>query len=610
MPTDLHDTHPRPLLARTTWTDLSGEWQFAYDDNDDGLSDHWEHTDRAFTDTIQVPFPPESPASGVGDTQFHRILWYRLAFDQAPLSPGRRLLLHFGAVDYTCDVWVNGSHAAAHAGGQTAFDIDITDQLVSGGSQVITLRVVDDPEDLEQPRGKQDWQLSPHTIWYDRTSGIWQPVWTEEVSAVHITSLDLDTDSNNTVHYRVRLSASPDDGAQIRLRISYQQLQLGEICVTVTGRFCSGAIRLDHPTLEVEPALWQWSPENPVLLDAAAILQTPGGVDTDEVHSYLGLRTVATDDRSFLLNGRPYYLRLALHQGFWPETHLASPQGPALREEVQWVKRLGFNGVRTHQKVEDPRFLYWCDKLGVLVMADAAAAYTYSDRSLQRTINEWTRIITQNRGHPSIIAWVAFNESWGVPNLATDPSQRQAVRAAYHLLKALDPSRPVIGNDGWEFVTGDFIGIHDYTNQPSQLIDRYANRGVAQETVRTGRPGGRRLIVTDDAIEHPILLSEFGGATLSVNDGQVWSGYDTRYSAQDLVTSLENLFGAVHALTGIAGFCYTQLADTQQEKNGLLTAERLPKADPDHLAAIIRGELSTTQVAKEENKEVIVMGNS
>ena len=610
MPTDLHDNHPRPLLARTTWTDLGGEWAFAYDDHDEGLAQHWERTEHAFTDTIQVPFPPESPASGIGQTMFHRLLWYRLALDQQVPPPGRRLLLHFGAVDYACDVWINGWHIATHRGGQTAFNIDITDHLASAGRQVITLRVVDDPGDLEQPRGKQDWQLTPHTIWYDRTSGIWQPVWIEEVPAVHITALDLNADGNNMVHYRVRLSATPRIGAQLRLRVSYQNLQLGEICTTVTGPTCSGAIKLHHPTLEVEPDLWQWSPENPVLLDADIILKTSEEVDTDQIYSYLGLRTVTTDDRSFLLNGRPYYLRLALHQGFWPQTHLASPHTPALQEEVQWVKKLGFNGVRTHQKVEDPRFLYWCDKLGVLVMADAAAAYTYSDRSLQRTTNEWMRIITQNRGHPSIIAWVAFNESWGVPNLATDPGQRQAVRAAYHLLKALDPNRPVIGNDGWEYVTGDFIGIHDYTNQPSQLIDRYATRDIAQETVLTGRPGGRRLIVTDDPIDHPILLSEFGGATLNTSDGKVWSGYDTRHSAQELLTSLENLFGAVHALTGIAGFCYTQLADTQQERNGLLTAERTPKADPDHLAAIIRGELSTKQPTKAANKEVLVIGTS
>jgi len=590
VPSDLHDRHPRPLLARSNWTDLGGRWQFAYDDANAGLAERWEQHDAPFTETIEVPFPPESPASGLGDTGFHPIVWYRRSADLSRPDKGRRLLLHFGAVDYSCDLWVNGRHVGGHRGGQTSYDVDITEQLETTGPQSITLRVVDDPLDLEQPRGKQDWETRPHTIWYDRTTGVWQPVWCEEVPALHITSLSLETGSDNTLDYRIRLSGRPTAGSWVRLRISKNGENLADVSASALDSYQTGTVKLQHPTLDVEPSLLQWSPENPVLLDADISVTTADTANVDEVHSYLGVRTVGTDDNSFLLNGRPYYLRLALHQGFWPESHLAGPSGQALRDEVQWVKTLGFNGVRVHQKVEDPRFLYWCDRLGVVVMADAAAAYTFSPRSVERTVAEWMCIVERDRGHPSIIAWVAFNESWGVPLLDTALDQRAAVRALYHLIKAVDPTRPVIGNDGWEHVIGDLVGIHDYTDDPALITARYATREIADETVRTGRPGGHRLAVDTTHSPIPILLTEFGGATLNLGSGKAWSGYDLRESPQDLLNALEATFDAVHACSGLAGFCYTQLADTQQERNGLLTADRVAKADPAHLAAIICGE--------------------
>ncbi len=590
MPSDLHDRHPRPLLARANWSDLGGRWQFAYDDADVGRAQRWEERADSFTESIEVPFPPESSASGLGNNGFHSTVWYRLTSDVALPESGRRVLLHFGAVDYSCDLWVNGRHVDSHQGGQTSFDVDITDQLEGAGPQVLTLRVVDDPLDLEQPRGKQDWESRPHTIWYDRTTGIWQPVWCEEVPVVHITSVGFETGPDNTVNYRIRLSTRPDSGTCVRVRISMDGRVLADVLASAAESYQTGTVKLQHPTLEVEPSILQWSPENPVLLDAEISVTAADSATVDVVHSYLGLRTVGTEGNSFLLNNRPYYLRLALHQGFWPESHLAAPSGQALHDEVQWVKTLGFNGVRVHQKVEDSRFLYWCDKLGVVVMADAAAAYTFSPRSLERTTTEWLRIVERDRGHPSVIAWVAFNESWGVPLVDTAPDQREAVRALYHLIKAVDPTRPVIGNDGWEHVIGDLTGIHDYSVDPRRITKRYATPDIAEETVRTGRPGGRRLTVATTREPGPILLSEFGGATLNLGSEEAWSGYDRRHSPRDLLTALEALFAAVHGAGGLAGFCYTQLVDTQQERNGLLTEDRVPKADPAHLAAIVRGE--------------------
>src|SRR5690606_30847762 len=225
---------------------------------------------------------------------------------------------------------------------------------------------------------------------------------------------------------------------------------------------------------EPEPETLWWSPETPTLIDAEVeLLEEDSVVDT--VASYLGMRTVGVDDRDFLLNGRPYFLRLVLEQGYWPESHLAAPSPDALRAEVELIKSLGFNGIRVHQKVADPRFLSWCDRLGLLVWADAAASYRFSPTALARTTREWISIVERDRNHPSVVAWVPFNESWGVPNLQNDEAQRHAVAGLYGLLKALDGSRPVLGNDGWEYVAGDIVGIHDYGHDAARLSERYGS---------------------------------------------------------------------------------------------------------------------------------------
>ncbi|MEU4396767.1 sugar-binding domain-containing protein [Kribbella sp. NPDC023855] len=584
MPTPLQDHHPRPLLARDGWQDLCGEWQFAYDDSDTGLAEHWERRTDVFDRVITVPYPPESPASGIHDTGYHPVLWYRRTLQVPAPPPGRRSVLRFGAVDYRADVWVNGQHVARHDGGQTPFSADITDALSSDGEQVLVVRAWDDPHDLEQPRGKQDWEERPHVIWYERTSGIWQPVWLEEVPGDHVESLVFTpTALPGTVDVEVRLAKRSKDPVQVSIRLELDGRILVEDSCTVQGTLLRRRLVVQDSRFEAEPHRLEWSPEQPVLCDATVT------VGADSVHSYVGFRTVGTDERSFLLNGRPYYLRLALAQGYWPQTHLAAPSTEALRAEVELIKQLGFNGVRVHQKAEDPRFLYWCDRLGLLVYADAAASYSYSSRSLARTTREWIEIIERDAGHPCIAGWVAFNESWGVGQVADSEQQRDGVRALYRLLKALDPSRPVIGNDGWEYVAGDLLGIHDYTHDPETVQRRYADEDRVRATVAKGRPGGRRLALGDPAPAVPVLLSEFGGFTHAPDDPTTWSGYGVADSPEQLLERLGALLEAVHASTGLAGFCYTQLADTGQERNGLLTEDRKPKADLDLIARIVIG---------------------
>ncbi|WP_329173045.1 sugar-binding domain-containing protein [Streptomyces sp. NBC_01477] len=590
MPTPLHDRHPRPLLARADWQELDGQWQFAYDDSDTGIADGWPSRTDVFDRTITVPYPPESPASGIHDTGYHPVLWYRRTLTRALPRHGNRLMLRFGAVDYRADVWVNGRHIARHEGGHTPFGADITDALSGDGEQTVVVRAWDDPHDLEQPRGKQDWQHSPHVIWYERTTGIWQPVWLEELPADHVDRLRwTPTGTPGEVDLELRLARRSSGPVRVTVRLELADRVLAEDTCLVDGSLMRRRIAVQDSRYDAEPHHLQWSPEHPTLCRATVTLEGDGDAPRDVVHSYVGFRTAGTDADNFLLNNLPYYLRMVLSQGYWPQSHLAAPDTAALRTEVETIKRLGFNGIRVHQKVEDPRLLYWCDRLGLLVWADAAASYSFSSTSLARTTREWIEIVDRDAGHPCVVAWVAFNESWGVPDVDRSAAQQDAVRGLYHLLKSLDPTRPVLGNDGWEYVAGDLLGVHDYTHDPAAVRERYADREAVRRTAHSGRPGGRRLVVGDEVPAVPVVLSEFGGFTYAPGEPGTWDGYGTAGSAGELLERLAALMRAVHESAGLAGYCFTQLTDTGQERNGLLTEDRRPKADIDSVARIMRG---------------------
>jgi hypothetical protein len=277
-----------------------------------------------------------------------------------------------------------------------------------------------------------------------------------------------------------------------------------------------------------------------------------------------------------------------LEQGYWPESHLAAPSAAALRREVELIKELGFNGVRVHQKVEDPRFLYWCDRLGLLVWGEMANAYAFSATAAERLVREWLEVVRRDRSHPCIVTWVPVNESWGVHHIADDPAQRHLVTALYHLTKALDRTRPVIGNDGWEQTESDMWGVHDYGASGTGLTERYGSVDAVRHTLREGRPGRRRVLLDDDTDRgQPVVLSEFGGLSFSPAEGDDWFGYSTVGSADELLERLAELVGAVLDSPVLAGFCYTQLTDTEQERNGLLTAERVPKIAPERVREVL-----------------------
>jgi beta-galactosidase/beta-glucuronidase len=585
------DLHPRPQLTRARWTDLGGPWRFAFDDQDEGLNHGWQQREDVFDRTITVPFPPESPASGIGDTAFHPVVWYARRF-QSPAQEGERLILHCGAIDYRAQVWVNGQLVVSHEGGHTPFSADISDVLKAGpAEQLVVIRAEDRPDDLAQPRGKQDWRLHPHTIFYHRTTGIWQPIWLEPLAPVHITAVRWTPDPDRFVAGLDLALHRPATTApvQVRVQLRLRDTLLADDTYQVAGNELHRQIALD--LLERRPDVHDvlWSPEHPNLLDATLTLSVAGQV-VDEVHSYLGMRRVGTGHGRFLLNGRPYYLRLALEQGYWPESHLAAPSAEALRREVELAKELGFNGVRIHQKVEDPRFLYWCDRLGLIVWGEMANAFVFSPLAVERLTREWLDVLARDYSHPCIVAWVPVNESWGTPNLQRDRSQRDFLRSLYHLTKALDPTRPVVDNDGWEHTATDLLTIHDYAFDGALLRARYGSaEAIAQ--LRYLSTGPHTVYAAERPQESaPLLITEFGGLSYRPAAGTEWFGYGTLTDAGSYLAKYRELVEAILACPPVAGFCYTQLTDTRQETNGLLTERREPKLDIQQVRAITSGQ--------------------
>ncbi len=585
--------HPRPFLQRNEWMCLNGEWQFCK-----GRGASFERPEEVqWETTIKVPFSPETEASGIQDTGFYSAVWYRRTWQQQPLTESRRLLLHFEAVDWQTTVWVNGRQVCSHQGGYSPFMADITDALVPGEDQEIVVRAEDDYADLAKPRGKQDWKLEPHSIWYPRTTGIWQMVWLETVPGLRLEGLQW---SSSLDRWEISLEASVIgckgdlnalSGTYLSVKLAAGEQLIAHDTYRVVAREVHRRIALSDPGIDDFRNTLLWCPSSPTLIDATLELRSESGELLDSVHSYTALRSVSTQGNRFVLNNRPINLRLVLDQGYWVGSGLTAPSDEALVRDIELAKQMGFNGVRKHQKIESARYLYWADRLGLLVWEEMPSAYRYTTRSIQRLTREWLEIVQRDRSHPCIIAWVPFNESWGVPDLPDSPAQRHYIQALYHMTKALDPTRPVVGNDGWESVATDIIGIHDYDDNPERLGNRY--RTNERDMLRLERPGGRMLTLGKEmaATEHPIVLTEFGGIAYAPSEEDTW-GYSRSSTAHQLLERYRHLMAAVGNLPSLAGFCYTQFADTYQEANGLLYADRTPKAPLEQIAQATTGNSS------------------
>lgn len=567
--------YPRPDFQREKWLPLNGEWDFSFDE-------------PIFDQKILVPFACETKLSGIHDPSFHNAVWYRRSFSLPEPMHDRQILLHFGAVDYTCRLWVNDQFIREHTGGQCGFSADITDALNASGENVIVLEARDDPADLEMPRGKQYWKPESESIFYTRTTGIWQSVWLEAVSPMHLCSCRITPlFDERSVRFSYALSAAPQH-VTLTAEITFRGKTAGAVSVTPTSARGAFDWQIDQSALSA----WNyqedlvWTPEQPNLFDVTfRILEH--GCEVDAVQSYFGMRKVSIQNGQFLLNNRPYYQKLVLDQGYWPESLLTAPSDEAFIRDIELTKAMGFNGVRKHQKVEDPRYLYHADRMGLLVWGEIGAAYLYSEQYADRIYREWLDVLRRDYNHPCIVVWTPLNESWGVQEIETDPRQQAHSEAMVAITKSMDTTRLVVDNDGWEHTNGDLLTIHDYS--PSGEMLR-AHLG-SMDAILALRPAQRALFVGRHAYAgQPILLSEFGGVKfVPGTEAQHSWGYCEADSCAAFAGKLRELFDAVRACPLVDGYCYTQLTDVETEQNGLLTYDRTPKLPLETICAILNG---------------------
>ena len=565
--------YPRPQLRRERWANLNGVWRFAFDDDDRGRDAGWQAELAPLDREIVVPFCPQSRLSGIGDPSFHDVVWYGRTFELPAFEPGERVVLRFGAVDYAAQVWVNGTLVADHEGGHTPFGADVTGALKAGANTLV-VRAEDPGDDPAIPRGKQDWLEQPSHIFYSRTTGIWQTVWLELVDEVHVDRLRLVPRPDTArVELGVRLRGRRH-GMRIRAAAELDGRPAGSATVEAGGGDTTITLRLSEPVA-------RWSPESPALYDLTVEVLDTDGKRRDLVRSYFGLRTVEVTGDRLLLNGEPRFLRLVLDQGYWPDGLLTAPTDAALRRDIELAKAMGFEGARKHQKIEDPRWLFWADRLGFLVWGEMANAHKLTGASVKRTLTEWTEAIERDFNHPSVIAWVPVNESFGCRQLGDDrgsaPVAAHVATALYRHTKKLDPTRPALSNDGWEHTESDLCTVHEYGGTAA-LARRVESISTLTEP--------RLPPVYADGHSYrgePVIVSEYGGVFRATADG-----FDYLLAADD-DQYLKQLSALTGLLTGnpiLAGFCYTQLADVEQEQNGLLTADRRPKLPLNRVRAV------------------------
>lgn len=571
--------YPRPQFQRDAWQTLNGRWSFEFDDQNVGLTQKWWTGSHAFGRTITVPFCFESPLGGINDRSFHPWVWYRRSTEVPAAWKGRRVLLNFGAVDYRAMVWVNGQYVGSHEGGNTPFSFDVT-PLVDGKDLTIVVRAEDPPTDRSIPRGKQYWEPQSRSIFYTRTSGIWQSVWIEAAGETYLETARIVPSNDGTIRVDARIAhPAPDMELAVTVRWKDQ--------VVAAGSARGSIDRLRLAAAVSEPRLW--SPGSPNLYDLTFELRR-GSTVLDRVSSYTGFRSVGTRDGRFTLNGEPVTLKFVLDQGYWHDGILTPPSDDAIQYDIRMTKEMGFNGARKHQKVEDPRFLYWADKMGFLVSSEMANSYLYDNVYAARFTREWIEAVERDINHPSVVVWAPLNESWGVPDLS-DPRQQAHLRSLYSLTHSLDGTRPVIDNEGWEHTEAtDLFAIHDYVRTGDLLADKYKTLGLPGVTPSNGSDAplapGMKYNGT------PVYLSEFGGIAFIPPGHQVpqqaW-GYSGVEKTQDAALErLRGLFAAIGKVPAFAGYCYTQLTDVEQEINGLMTYDRKMKFDAKAIADINR----------------------
>lgn len=565
--------YPRPNFRRDDWLCLNGEWDFSIGE-------------KTLDRKIVVPYACETALSGIEDKGFHKTVWYRRKFTLPGKMGGKRILLHFGAVDYQCDVWVNGQYIRSHTGGQTSFEADITDAVDQTGDNTIELKAEDDYRDMEMPRGKQFWELNSRSIFYSRTTGIWQTVWLEAVDPLYLVSCHNTPEfDQRAVRFEYQLS---ETAKGIVFDISFQGTAAANL--TVAPQSCKGSVTIGLDQTGLQAWNFQedlaWTPENPRLFDAKITVYGENGI-TDCVDTYFGMRKVSIENGRFMLNNREYYQKLVLDQGYWEQSLLTAPGDEDFIKDIRLTKAMGFNGVRKHQKVEDPRYLYHADRLGLLVWGEIGAAYVYSREYAHRIYSEWMEAVERDYNHPCIVAWTPLNESWGVQEIKVDRQQQAHCNALMYMTKSIDSTRVVMDNDGWEHTCGDLLTIHDYSSSGEKLKKHFES----MESILTMTPGGRSMFADGyDYRGQPILVTEFGGVKYAPESDLARSwGYCEENDLGAYTKKYAELTQAILDSPLIQGYCYTQLTDVENEENGLLTYHRNVKIPLDTIRQINEG---------------------
>lgn len=583
--------YPRPQLVREAYRILNGSWQFAFDDEKAALREKWYAPGYELDRQITVPFAFESRNSGIQDPGPHAAMLYKRQVSIPQEWAGKRIVLHFGAVDYRCRVYVNGEMVGTHEGGCVGFSFDITDQLSPEGPQELAVYVEDPWADQTIPRGKQFWEAESTGIWYTRTSGIWQTVWMEPVSPAHIKALRFTSDID-AGSVRVDIMAPEAAGHSAHIQIAYEGKPVAEATLTLTQSCTSTCLYLldsDIFRTNAHGNGWLWWPWDPHLFTVHVRL-LDGDCCVDCVDSYFGMRKIHTQNGMVYLNNRPFYMKLVLDQGYWPDGLLTAPTDQDFQTDIQLAKKLGFNGCRKHQKVEDPRFLYWADRLGFLVWGEIAAPCLYENNAASRLTREWLEVVERDYNHPSIVCWVPINESWGVSQIHLNRRQQEYSLSLYHMLKALDGTRLVVSNDGWEMTRTDLCAVHNYAHGEAdnrRAYDYFRFLLSDREAFLEGMPAGRNLYAEGFSYQgEPILLTECGGIAYQPTVRENGWGYTSAASEEAFISDYKRVVEAILDSPFLYGFCYTQLTDVEQETNGLLTYDRQFKCDPKAICAI------------------------
>lgn len=549
--------YPRPQMVRDSFINLNGQWEFEIDHSITGKERKFFERD-SLEQKIIVPFAPESKLSGIEHLNFMKSVWYRRTFTIPSDWKNGRVLIHFGAVDYLSEVWINGISKGEHKGGYTPFVYDITEQL-KDGENVVTVHAFDDVLDSRQPTGKQCDRYYNHGCLYTRSTGIWQTVWMEFVPDTYIKTMKLTPDVDN---------------ACLHITAKFNQYAGGEILEAVaalngtvaakgefkiTGDYVEATLPIPDPQL--------WNPLEPVLYDLDL------KVKEDCVKSYFGMRKVEINGYAIEINGKPVFQRLVLDQQYYPDGIYTAPSDEDLKKDIELAIEAGFNGARMHMKIFEPRFIYWADKLGYLVWGEFPnwGLDDVGEASLFNMLPEWLESIERDYNHPSLVGWCPFNETGRGRN-------RRLFEYVYDVTKMVDPTRPVIDTSGYTHSSKtDIYDVHDYDQNPETFKKRYECLldGTPNEEVFVNHKG-------DDVpyAGQPYFVSEFGGIHWNVDGGELGWGYgDSPKSLEEFYSRYEGLVTALLEHPKMCAFCYTQITDVQQEKNGIYTFAREKKFD-------------------------------